>query len=305
MIACFEEVLKERGIPFQNGVPTAGLCTFRIGGPCRRLIRPRCAGELIEAVRAARSFGEPCAVLGCGSNVLFCDGVENVSLISTRGLGGIVPVRPNVWRVGAGVSLPRLSHLVGKAGFADLTFACGIPGTVGGGIFMNAGAHGKCFGACVTSVLAYDPDCGEIKTYFQKELNISYRKSIFQYNNEIVLNVTLTWRDPQDPAVIAARAEALRAARFAAQPLLEPSAGSTFRRPSPEVPIGKIFDELGLKGLSHGGAVVSEKHAGFIVNRGGATADDVLALIEEIQNVTERERGFRPVTELCRIPGSV
>ena len=305
MSACFEEVLTERGIPFQNGVPTAGLCTFRIGGPCKRLIRPRCAGELIVAVRAARFFRELWAVIGGGSNVLFCDGIEAVSLITTRGLNGIVPVRPDVWRVGAGVLLPRLSYLVGKAGFDDLTFACGIPGTVGGGLYMNAGAHGKCLAPCIKSVLAYDPECDIIKTYFQRELNISYRKTALQGNKEIVLSAELVWTHPEDPAKIAAQTEAFLNARRTTQPLLEPSAGSVFRRPSPEVPLSKIFDELGLKGLSHGGAAVSEKHAGFIVNRGGATAADVLALIEEIQNVTERERGFRPQTELCRIPGNV
>lgn len=305
MNAAFEEVLKERGIPFRNGVPTAGLCTFRIGGPCKRLIRPRCAGELIAAVRAAKRYGEPYAVIGGGSNVLFCDGIETVSLISTRGINGIAEVRPDVWRVGAGVPLPRLAHLTGRAGFGDLTFACGIPGTVGGGVVMNAGAHGKCLGACIKSVLAYDAEHDEIKTYFQKELNISYRKTIFQSNNEIVLDAVLTWTEREDPAVIAARADALLAARRAAQPVSEPSAGSTFRRPSPDVPIGRILDELGLKGLTRGGAAVSEKHAGFIVNKGGATAADVLALIGEIQTITQKEKGFRPVTELCRIPEEV
>ncbi len=303
MSAAFEDVLRERGIPFQNDVPTAGLCTFRIGGPCKRLIRPRCTGELIAAVRAAGICREPYAVIGGGSNVLFCDGIENVSLISTRGLRGIVQITPDLWRVDAGVMLPRLSRMVGKAGFDDLTFACGIPGTVGGGVVMNAGAHGKCLGNCIESVVAYAPDNDKIKTYVKKELNISYRKTIFQGNNEIVLCAVLSWTDQAEPAAIAAKTEALLAARAASQPLAEPSAGSTFRRPSPEVPLGKIFDELGLKGLTHGGAAVSEKHAGFIVNRGGATAADVSALIEMMQTITEREKGFRPVTELCRIPG--
>lgn len=298
----FEDVLKERGIPFQNDVPTAGLCTFRIGGPCRRLIRPRCAGELIEAVRAARLCGERYAVLGGGSNVLFCDGVQNVSLISTRGLDRIEAMSEHVRRVGAGVTLPRLAQLAARDGWADLTFACGIPGTVGGGLYMNAGAYGKCLGERVVSVRAYDSEHDRIKTYFQKELNISYRKTVFQDINEIVLDVTLAFENRRSPAEIEAEMRALSAARRAAQPLSEPSAGSVFRRPAPDVPLGKIFDELGLKGLSCGGAAVSEKHAGFIVNRGGATAADVLALIEKIQIITERERGFRPVTELCRIP---
>lgn len=303
MITSFEDVLRRQGIPFLNSVPTAGLCTFRIGGPCRRLIQPRSAEELIAAVRAACLFGEKYAVLGGGSNVLFCDGIENVSLISTRGLDRVEQLHASVWRVEAGLALPRLSKLAARAGWADLAFACGIPGTVGGGLYMNAGAYGKCLGERVLSARTYDPASDLIKTYFQKELNTSYRKSNFQSENEIILDVTLTFTNRQSTDEIEAEMRVLAAARRAAQPLTEPSAGSVFRRPAPDVPLSKIFDELGLKGLSRGGAAVSKKHAGFIVNRGGATADDVLVLIEEIQNRTERERGFRPETELCRIPG--
>lgn len=302
MSALFEDVLKERNIPYQNGVLTAGLCTFRIGAPCRRLVTPRCIGELTTAVHAAYMLGEPYAVIGGGSNVLFCDGIETVSLITTRHLDYVRQIGDGIFRVCAGVMLPRLSRLTAQAGWADLAFACGIPGTVGGGLYMNAGAYGKCLCDRVLSVRAYDPEHDRIKTYNKNKLNTSYRKTIFQGNNEIALDVTFCFAEPKPSHEILSAMAEYSAARRASQPLSQPSAGSTFRRPSPDVPLGKIFDELGLKGLSHGKAAVSQIHAGFIVNRGGATAADVLALIGEIQTITERKMGFRPETELCRIP---
>ena len=291
-------ILKTGDIPFAEHAPTAPLSTFRIGGTCRYLISPRCQGELLYAVAAIREAGLPYLIVGRGSNLLFEDGEMSCAVLQTAAVNAVKNVGRGEFVADCGASLAGLARLTARQGFADLTFAAGIPGTVGGGTLMNAGAHGKSLGESVRSVTVLEIDTNKITTYFNEQLAFSYRNSKLQADKCLILRVTLCCGIHADPASVLAERRALLARRAATQPLDLPSAGSAFRRPRADVPLAKIFDEIGLKGLAVGGAMVSAKHAGFIVNTGGATARDVRALIAKIQDITEAERGFRPEPEI-------
>ena len=293
----FEEVLKNRSIFFAKNAKTDQLSTFRIGGTCAYLIEPGCLGELIEAVSLCEHEGMAYKVIGRGSNILFSDGHLPMALIRTTRLDGWHREGNNLI-VDCGISLPRLSRLAALLGFGDLAFACGIPGTVGGGAFMNAGAHGKALENVVKWIRTYDPEEHKIRTFFNKELSFSYRNSIFQRNKSIILQICLSLSDPQKPTDVMQEMRAYLLKRSTTQPLTYPSAGSVFRRRSAGEPVSLILDELGLKGMRCGNAAVSVKHAGFIVNLGGATAEDVQTLITVIQGIVKRKRGFVPEVEI-------
>ncbi len=282
---------------------TATLCTFRIGGRADMVIEPRCVGELIESVRCCILLDLPFAVIGKGSNVLFDDGEIHTVLIRTAALDTVRFFDAEVEAL-CGVSLARLAHQCAKKGTDELCFAAGIPGTLGGALVMNAGAHGAALGDLVKSVRVYDFCSDKIKTLFNHELNYSYRKSVFQSRGMLVLSAKLSLNFCCEPCDAMAKIQVLGASRKATQPLDFPSAGSAFRRPGPSLPLSKIMDELGLKGMRVGDAAVSEKHAGFIVNLGNACASDVKKLMLQIQNILEKERGIRPQPELRFIPTS-
>ena len=295
-----EEVLKERNIDFLTDVSAKTLSTFRIGGIVKTLILPKCVSELEEAIALCRACGNDFAVIGGGSNVLFGDGAIDVAVISTRRLDA-VRVRDETIFAECGVFLGKLARFAAENGLCGLEFAAGIPGTLGGAVFMNAGAFGGEIGALVRSVPVFLPEENKIRRFSREEAGFAYRESVFQHTDAIVLGAELTLAHG-DPAKIARNVAEFARRRKATQPQGEPSAGSVFRRPAPGYPLARVLDELGVKGWREGGAAVSEKHAGFIVNRGGATARDVKKLIGRIQNHIEKEKGFRPQTEIRSIP---
>lgn len=302
MSPSFEEVLRARKITHRRFVSTATLCSFRIGGAAATVVEPSCLGELTEAVSLCRQMEKPFAVIGGGTNLLFDDAPINVVLIRTTSLCGVRFLGGGRVKALCGTPLPQLASLCAARGLGGLSFAAGIPGTLGGALFMNAGANGKEMANVVRSVKYYDPTADQITTLFNQELSYSYRNSVFQSNFGVILSAELDLAPMRPCAEIFAEMKALSAKRRASQPLEFPSAGSIFRRPSPAVPLSKLLDGLGLKGKRIGGAAVSEKHAGFIVNLGGATARDVRALILEIQNLVEGECGIRPIPEIRFIP---
>ena len=302
MIRALTDVLKERKIPYSQNVLASALCTFRIGGTACLLVEPQCIGELICTAQHCTRLRLPYAVIGRGSNILFGDGRIKTVLIRTVALDAVRLLENGRVRADCGASLSALTSFAASAGLGGLAFACGIPGTVGGALYMNAGAHGSSILDLVESVSVWDASVGKIKTLFNDQLNNSYRNSIFQKENILILQAVLRLQPDCDPQQIRAEMGALREHRRATQPIGIPSAGSAFRRPSPEICLSKMLDELGLKGMQVGGAAVSPKHAGFIVNNGGATARDVRMLIERIQNIVEREKGFRPIPEIRLIP---
>lgn len=304
MIGAVKDALKTRNLPYREQVVTATFCTFRIGGPAQLVIEPRCVGELVEAVTLCVRANVPFAVIGKGSNLLFDDGEISTVLIRTVALDAVRTEKGGIHAL-CGVPLARLAQLAAQIGFSDLCFAAGIPGTLGGGLYMNAGAYGSSMLPLVEWVRILDTETLEITTLFNEKLSNIYRNSVFRQEKSVILDATLKLQKGAENAEILEKMKRLSAARRAAQPLDLPSAGSVFRRPSPEIALSKILDELGFKGRRMGGAEVSRKHAGFIVNTGNATARDVRALILEIQNTVERECGFRPGLELELIPKDV
>ncbi len=296
-----QDVLKERKIPFSCGVLGAAVSSFRIGGQIGLLIEPRCCGELIEAVCICRELGLSFEMIGAATNILFDDGVIDTVLIRTVRLDAVSVAHGRMHAL-CGVPLPLLAVRAAEEGLGGLCFACGIPGTLGGAIFMNAGAHGGEIGDVIERVEVFLPDGRKRLTLDKHELGFAYRDSVFQHGGMVILSATLGLRAGGDPAFLKQQIKELRAARRAAQPIGQPSAGSVFRRPAPDIAIARIIDELGLKGVRVGGAEISGQHAGFIVNTGGATASDVRTLIEKIQNIVERERGIRPEVEIRFIP---
>ena len=299
------DVLKRQKIQYTCDLHGSELCTIGIGGVVPLVIRPACVGELIDSVDACRAFGVPYAVIGHGSNLLISDAPGRIAIIQTGALDAFQQVSENRFWSLCGTSLIKLCAAVARCGFADLAFACGIPGSVGGAAYMNAGAYGSEMANVVEQVEIYDPKCRKIRTIFNKELSCSYRYCSLQCENVVVLSVTLQVKNVADPSEILRQMRDLNAARRAKQPLELPSAGSAFKRISPELSSAKLIAQSGLSGLRIGGAQISEKHTGFIVNVGGATALDVRRLMRIVQETLEKEYGCRPDPEIRFLPEDI
>lgn len=275
----FQENLPDTVLLFEE--PLSEHTSFRIGGPCEILAFPKTAGELGNLLRTAKRAGIEPIVLGAGTNVLARDEGRRGLVICTKdSLKGIERIGETAIRAEAGVSMARLANFAQSLGLNGLTFAHGIPGTVGGGLMMNAGAYGGEMKQAAVSTEFMTLD-GDLETYSGEAQEFSYRHSAFSEKKGVILAGTFVLA-PGDPEKIREEMRALAQKRRTSQPLELPSAGSTFKRPLGGY-AAALIDQAGLKGFRIGGAAVSEKHAGFVVNLGGATASDVLALIREIR----------------------
>ena len=255
--------------------------TFKIGGAADVLIFPSNAEEVAQIFRLSKEFNLPCTVLGNGSNVLVKDkGIRGIVVKFTeKFFGGIRCEGQRVFAC-AGAKLQDVSTCAADNGLTGMEFACGIPGTIGGAIFMNAGAYDGEMKNVIASVKAVNRN-GEFIEFSGASLHLGYRHSIFQENGCAICEVELILQRGNVDEIRGKMAD-FTARRESKQPLDLPSAGSTFKRPKGHF-AGTLIDKTGLKGLRVGGAMVSEKHAGFVVNTGGATANDVLNLIEEVK----------------------
>ncbi len=271
--------LRELGCEVREREPLSAHTTFRIGGAADLMVTAQSDEQTAQTVRLCRETDTPLLVLGNGSNLLVCDeGVEGVVLRLAAGSPGWV-IRGTQVTVGAGASLAKLCMATADAGLSGLEFAYGIPGTVGGGVYMNAGAYGGQLADVIRTVTALLPDGSPVELSGD-ELHFGYRHSVFMETGAIVLSATLNLTVAEPQAVHAAMTEHLNRRREK-QPLEYPSAGSFFKRPEGHF-AGALIEQCGLKGLTVGGAQVSEKHAGFLINRGGATCADVLRLSDEV-----------------------
>ena len=250
--------------------------TFRIGGPCKAYLTPENAEAFLKAVQFLKERKEPFFLLGRGSNLLVSDSGFPGFVISLREHLKAVTVSGTKVCGEGGALLSELSKAALHSGLTGLEFASGIPGTVGGGLVMNAGAYGSDLSCTLESADILLPD-GEVRSFTKEALSLSYRHSVLQENHGIVLSATFDL-SKGDPDEIRALTDDLNARRREKQPLEFPSAGSTFKRPEGYF-AGKLIEDAGLKGARVGDAEVSAKHAGFIVNRGNATASDVDRLI--------------------------
>ena len=267
--------------------PMSRHTTFRVGGPAELMFFPASAEELQTALSAAKGAGAEVHLVGNGSNLLVRDGGLRGLTIALGEPFSEVRVEGCAVVAQAGAPLSRVAAAAQEAGLAGLEFASGIPGTLGGGCAMNAGAYGgelKDVLECARVLLD-----SELRTLSRDELEMGYRTSRVLREGGIVLEARFALT-PDDREAIAARMRDLNARRREKQPLNLPSAGSTFKRPEGHF-AGALIEGCGLKGARVGGAQVSEKHAGFVVNTGGATASDILGLIEHVHDVVLRETG--------------
>ncbi len=272
--------------------PMARHTSFRVGGPAKRMAFPETGEQLVLLLSMARECGARPLVIGNGTNLLAPDGGLDRLVIETSGLCRLeLGEEPGSIAAGCGVPLARLADFACKQGLTGLEFAHGIPGTVGGGVCMNAGAYGGELKQVVTGVSALFPEEG-VKFLTGEELAFGYRRSFLtEWPEAVVLDAAfrLTAGDPEE---IRETQRSLMARRKASQPLEWPSAGSTFKRPEGHF-AGTLIDQCGLKGRTVGGAQVSEKHAGFIINRGGATCADIKELIRQVQEAVYEKTGVR------------
>ena len=296
VIEALKEIVPSERILFQE--PMKLHTTFRIGGPADCLIYLENEDQLCRIQKYLRLVDVPYTVIGNGSNLLVSDdGYRGIVLVIGKYMSEIT-VKDCYLEAEAGALMSQVAKTAKEHGLTGLEFAAGIPGTVGGGAVMNAGAYGGELKDVVTEVTALYPD--GVKVLTPAQLDFSYRHSVFSAGEGIVLGAKLKL-ETGDKDAIKAEMDELMARRKASQPLELPSAGSTFKRPAGYF-AGTLIEGCGLKGCRVGGAEVSPKHAGFVVNVGGATCADVLALIEKVQKTVYDAHGvmLEPEVKIIR-----
>jgi UDP-N-acetylmuramate dehydrogenase len=282
--------------------PLAPLTTWKIGGAAMRLAAPAGVEEVYRLLRLAQERGWPRFFLGRGSNVLIADaGLPGLTLHLAKGLQGMAR-QGDTLRVGAGVALPRLAQSAARWGFAGFEFLAGIPGTVGGAVRLNAGAGGRSLKDLLTRAWVVTPQL-HLLEFAAAELGLGYRSSLLlNFPHWLVVEAEFRLGQPAAPEAIQARMRELLQARKARQPANPRSCGSVFKNPVGGPGAGWLIEAARLKGRSRGDAVVSRKHANFILNRGQATAAQVKALIAEIQETVWRTQGVNLEREVIFLP---
>lgn len=271
--------------------PMSNHTSFRIGGGAEIMAFPKTREELANILKVSALLDCNCAILGAGTNVLAPDGgLPGVVICLKDCLDGLEQTAPNRIRVMAGVTMARAAVFAANLGLSGLEFAHGIPGSVGGGVYMNAGAYGGEICQVCTAVEVMDRQ-GQVRQLTAQQMNFSYRHSLLEDTKELVVSAEFTLT-PGEPEVIWSRMKELIAKRTASQPLNLPSAGSAFKRPVGGY-AAALIQESGLKGYQVGGAAISEKHAGFAVNLGGATAQDVQQLLRQVSDQVYAKTGIR------------
>lgn len=276
--------------------PLSRHTTFKIGGAADTYVKVTSLSKLSAIIRECRESDIDYMIIGNGSNILASDdGYRGVVIRLDGDFRKISLVDEDTIYCGAGATLAALCKFALNSGLSGLEFAWGIPGTVGGAVFMNAGAYGGEMKDVVYSVNHLTPD-GESGRIEKDNLNFGYRTSVYRSNNAIITGVTIKLKK-DNPENIRAKMDDFLSRRSSKQPLDYPSAGSVFKRPEGAF-AGVLIEQCGLKGHKHGDAQVSEKHAGFIINRAKATANDVKSLIREVQTKVFDETGYNLECEL-------
>lgn len=278
---------KEQSITLKQNEPMKNHTSFKIGGECDYFVVPESIKQLKAVIETAKKLNLPVFVLGKGSNLLVSDGGVEGVVISMAGLCDI-EVNGDEITAGAGVSIANLCTTALNNALSGMEFAYGIPGSIGGGLYMNCGAYGGQFSDAVVRAEYLNKD-GEIVTISAEDMRLGYRTSIFKENGGIVLSATFKF-SKDNAADIKARMDDYMERRITKQPLEYPSAGSVFKRPVGHF-AGALIEKNNLKLTRVGGAMVSDKHAGFIINYENATANDVKALIKQIQSVVRKVDG--------------
>lgn len=287
-----EQILEKEEI--SKNEPMHRHTTFRVGGPADYYIRPR-PGQISQVIKVCREEGIPVQIIGNGSNLLVGDKGIRGLVLEVGKMAERISVHKECMDAQAGVTLARAAQAAYRAGLTGLEFAAGIPGTIGGAVVMNAGAYDGEMKDILAQAAVLGED-GKIQNLSAEELDLSYRHSCIPERNGVVLNASLQLKKG-NPDDIRARMEELRKKRTEKQPLEYPSAGSTFKRPEGHF-AGKLIMDAGLSGFRVGGAEVSKKHCGFVINKGNATAADILLLIQEVTKKVKEQFGVVLVPEV-------
>lgn len=303
-----KQALSAAGIAYKENEPLSAHCTFRIGGPADVFILPENEAQLCAAIKLAKEANVKYYLLGNGSNILFEDAGYRGAVINVSAMKSAIGILENICFPGKDPSLTYDAVVVGadkmlsslcmtalENSLTGLEFAYGIPGTVGGAVYMNAGAYGGEMKDVLINSEYVSPDgtSGELDN---EAMQLSYRHSAYE-DSGLVITAASVRLTPGDPEQIKNTMHDIISRRRDKQPLEYPSAGSTFKRPEGHF-AGALIEQCGLKGVSVGGAQVSEKHAGFIINRGGATASDILSLIKHVQARVKAQTGVTLETEI-------
>lgn len=285
----FYDEIKNLSIDIEKSVPMKNHTTFKIGGEVKYFVSPKNADEVAEIVKLADKHSEKLYIVGNGSNMLICDeGIDGVFMHIGDKMSDIELIDDNTIRCSAGALLVKVCNFALDHSLEGMETAYGIPGSVGGGLYMNAGAYGGEMKDYVTKAEYVDRN-GEKGECLLEDMNLSYRHSAFADDGRIITAVYITLKKG-DKDEIKAKMNDYMSRRKDKQPLEYPSAGSVFKRPEGYF-AGALIEECGLKGKAVGGACVSEKHAGFIINKCDATANDVLELIKLCQKTVLNQKG--------------
>ena len=289
----FQKNLMEKlpNVELRFDEPMSRHTSFRIGGPVAVMAFPKSAQELAEILKVSALMDLKPAILGAGTNVLAPDeGIDGLVICLKDCMGGMEQIDETTIRVAAGVTMTRAAMFAANLGLGGMEFAHGIPGTIGGGVYMNAGAYGGEIKDICVAVDVMDM-AGNITRRSGEDMKFSYRHSILEDEGGIVLSAEFKL-NPASCEEVKAKMKELQAKRSAAQPLDLPSAGSAFKRPVGGF-AAALIDQAGLKGYTVGGAAISTKHAGFAVNVGGATAADVENLLKQVSDIVFEKSGIR------------
>ena len=289
----FQKNLTEKlpNVELRFDEPMSRHTSFRIGGPVAVMAFPKSGEELAEILKVSALMDIKPAILGAGTNVLAPDaGIDGLVICLKDCMGGMEQLDDTTIRVAAGVTMTRAAVFAANLGLSGMEFAHGIPGSVGGGVYMNAGAYGGEIKDICVAVEVMDME-GNITRRTGEEMGFSYRHSILEEEQAIVLSADFKLT-PADTEDVKAKMKELQGKRSASQPLDLPSAGSAFKRPVGGF-AAALIDQAGLKGYTVGGAAISTKHAGFAVNVGGATAADVQNLLRQVSDIVFEKSGIR------------
>ena len=272
--------------------------TMRVGGPAKYIFMPKNADEIKKVIEFCNSENEKYIIIGNGSNIIFSDEGFDGAVIKIFNMMKEFTVENDLIKADAGCILSKLANAARDNSLTGMEFAAGIPGTLGGAVVMNAGAYGKEMKDIIEYVDVLSTD-GKLTRYKCEEMKFGYRKSIID-KNKIVISAGIRLKKG-DKSEIEAKMLELKEKRTSKQPLEYPSSGSTFKRPEGMF-AGKLIEDAGLKGYRVGGAMVSEKHAGFVINYDNATAEDILKLIEDVRNTVNNKFGvlLEPEVKIIR-----
>ena len=286
----FIKFLQDNKIPYKENESLKNYCTYKIGGIARVVVEPRNVKSLVKLIDYIKSNELKYFLIGYGSNLIFPDNNYDGIIVRLVNLSEIEYLNDNLIKAGSGISLQKLAMTLSSKGYTGIEFATAIPGTLGGAVYMNAGAYKSDMGYIVTHVEVLTPDL-KIITLANKELDFHYRTSYFQHHEGyIILSATISLKKGNVNEIMdLIKDRSLR--RKASQPIEYPSAGSVFRNPE-DIPAGMLIEELGLKSKIIGGAQISEKHGNFIINIKDAKSSDILELIDLVKTEAKNKRNI-------------